>query len=313
MVGNARSTHEQLGTSPCHKMRHSLSLPRVTYICMRQLLNFRYGPSSSFLYSRPIQTPPNLPTVWYEHVVLRCYMLWLSHESWLHLHTSIVDLGSLVEACTSRALPDSIRYLQLYHHLLTNRTRFLEGETPVKVKQKCPIQGWLWQICPSTTPSQREQRCVPVSSNMLCEGHEGRRSSISLYGCTTKSRSKAQNIDNCLARCYPCKTTCRYKNKARIQSLDQSNWIAFMWVPSCTSKDGWTSKWRLYSGDETNRRIESPTKPARILDAWYNGAFNSSSYSAFSPYFGRIEFSLFVFYGIVLLMCELLFPSCIFV
>ena len=33
----------------CHKMRHSLSLPTVIYICMRELPHFRRGPTSSFV------------------------------------------------------------------------------------------------------------------------------------------------------------------------------------------------------------------------------------------------------------------------
>ena len=92
------------GITTCHKVRHSLSLPIVTYICMRELPHFRHGPTSSFLHSQPIQTHPSgsvplakcsfgmipllrhsvdlsprafhasrrLPTMWYEHLVLRC-------------------------------------------------------------------------------------------------------------------------------------------------------------------------------------------------------------------------------------------------
>ena len=45
----------------CHKMRHSLSLPTVTYICMRDLPHFHHGPTTSFLHSQPIQTPPSGP------------------------------------------------------------------------------------------------------------------------------------------------------------------------------------------------------------------------------------------------------------
>ena len=42
-------------------MRHSLSLPTVTYICMRELPHFHYGPTTSFLHYQPIQTPPSGP------------------------------------------------------------------------------------------------------------------------------------------------------------------------------------------------------------------------------------------------------------
>ena len=47
------------GITTCHKMRHNLSLPTVTYIFMRELPHFRYCPTSSFLHSQPIQTPPS--------------------------------------------------------------------------------------------------------------------------------------------------------------------------------------------------------------------------------------------------------------
>ena len=49
------------GVTTCHEMRHSLSLPTVTYICMKELPHFHHGPTSSFLYSQPIQTPPSEP------------------------------------------------------------------------------------------------------------------------------------------------------------------------------------------------------------------------------------------------------------
>ena len=49
------------GITSCHKVRHSLSLPIVTYICMRELPHFRHGPKSSFLHTQPIQTPPSGP------------------------------------------------------------------------------------------------------------------------------------------------------------------------------------------------------------------------------------------------------------
>ena len=58
-VGIARSVHVQLGASTRHKMRHSLSLPTVTCICMRALPHCYNGPTTSFLHSQPIQTPPS--------------------------------------------------------------------------------------------------------------------------------------------------------------------------------------------------------------------------------------------------------------
>ena len=64
-VGIARSVHVQLGASP-HVIRwdiYSLSLPTVTYICMRELPRFHHGPTSSFLHSQPIQTPPRGPVL----------------------------------------------------------------------------------------------------------------------------------------------------------------------------------------------------------------------------------------------------------
>ena len=45
----------------CHKMRHSLSIPTVTYVCMGELPHFHHGPTSSYLHSQPIQTPPSGP------------------------------------------------------------------------------------------------------------------------------------------------------------------------------------------------------------------------------------------------------------
>ena len=45
----------------CHKSIQNLSLPTVTYICMRELPHCHHGPTSSFLHSPPIQTPPNGP------------------------------------------------------------------------------------------------------------------------------------------------------------------------------------------------------------------------------------------------------------
>ena len=49
------------GINTCHKMRHSLSLPTVTYICMGELPHFHHGQTTSFLLSQPIQTPPSGP------------------------------------------------------------------------------------------------------------------------------------------------------------------------------------------------------------------------------------------------------------
>ena len=62
-VGKARSVHVQLGAciTTCHKMRHSLSLPTVTYICMGELPHFHHSPTTSFLHSQPIQAPPSGP------------------------------------------------------------------------------------------------------------------------------------------------------------------------------------------------------------------------------------------------------------
>ena len=48
----------------CYKMRHSrLSLCTVAYICMGELPYF-HDPTSSFLYSQPIQPPPSEPWLW---------------------------------------------------------------------------------------------------------------------------------------------------------------------------------------------------------------------------------------------------------
>ena len=43
------------GIDTCHKVRHSLSPPTVTYICMGELPHFHQGPTSSFLYCQTIQ------------------------------------------------------------------------------------------------------------------------------------------------------------------------------------------------------------------------------------------------------------------
>ena len=64
------------GIDTCHKMRHSLPLPTVTYICMGELPHFHHGPTTSFLHSQPIQTPPSGP-------LAKCSfgMIPLSHHS----------------------------------------------------------------------------------------------------------------------------------------------------------------------------------------------------------------------------------------
>ena len=49
------------GITTCHKVIHSLFLPIFTYICMRERPHFHHGPTSSFLHSQPIQTPPSGP------------------------------------------------------------------------------------------------------------------------------------------------------------------------------------------------------------------------------------------------------------
>ena len=49
------------GITTCHKMRHNLALPTVTYISMREHPHFHCGPTSSFLHSQPNQTPPSGP------------------------------------------------------------------------------------------------------------------------------------------------------------------------------------------------------------------------------------------------------------
>ena len=42
-------------------MTHGMCLPTVTNICRRELPHFHHGMTSSFLKSRPIQTPPSGP------------------------------------------------------------------------------------------------------------------------------------------------------------------------------------------------------------------------------------------------------------
>ena len=52
-VGKARSVHVQLGgITTCHKMRHGLSLPTVTYVCTGELPHFHHIPTTSFLHSQ---------------------------------------------------------------------------------------------------------------------------------------------------------------------------------------------------------------------------------------------------------------------
>ena len=77
-VGIARSAHVQLGgINTCHKMIHCLSLPTVTYICMGELPHFHHGPTSSFLHSQPIQTPPSGPgLICAAGQVFICAMTW---------------------------------------------------------------------------------------------------------------------------------------------------------------------------------------------------------------------------------------------
>ena len=66
-VDTRKSWHSQVcpraigGITTCHKMRHSLSLPTSKYICMGELPHFHHGPTTSFLHSQPIQTPPSGP------------------------------------------------------------------------------------------------------------------------------------------------------------------------------------------------------------------------------------------------------------
>ena len=66
-VDTGKGWHSQVcprtigGIYTCHKMRHSLSLPTVTYICMREFSHVHHGPTASFLHCQPIQTPPSGP------------------------------------------------------------------------------------------------------------------------------------------------------------------------------------------------------------------------------------------------------------
>ena len=53
------------GITTCHKMRPSVSLPTITYICIGELRHFHHSPTTSFLHSQPIQTHPSGPgLVW---------------------------------------------------------------------------------------------------------------------------------------------------------------------------------------------------------------------------------------------------------
>ena len=47
------------GINTRHEMRHRVSLPTVTHICMGELPHFHHGPTTSFLRSQPIKTPPS--------------------------------------------------------------------------------------------------------------------------------------------------------------------------------------------------------------------------------------------------------------
>ena len=63
-VGTARSVRTRAigGITPCHKMRHNLSLPTVTYARVYgRAPHFHHDPTTSFLHSHPIQTPPSGP------------------------------------------------------------------------------------------------------------------------------------------------------------------------------------------------------------------------------------------------------------
>ena len=66
-VDTGKGWHSQVcphaigGINTCHKMRHSLSVTTVTCICMGGLPHFHHGPTTSFLHSQPIQTPPSGP------------------------------------------------------------------------------------------------------------------------------------------------------------------------------------------------------------------------------------------------------------
>ena len=54
-VDTGKGWHSQGDITTWHKMRHSMSLPTVTHICMRELPHFHHGPTSSFLHSQPFK------------------------------------------------------------------------------------------------------------------------------------------------------------------------------------------------------------------------------------------------------------------
>ena len=58
------------GITTCHKMRYSLSVPTVTYICMGELPHFQHSPITSFLHTQPIQTPPSGPGLVFNNNIL---------------------------------------------------------------------------------------------------------------------------------------------------------------------------------------------------------------------------------------------------
>ena len=60
-IDTGKGWNSNWGQSTRHEMRHSLSLPTVTHICMRELPPFHYGSTSTFLHPQPIKTPPSGP------------------------------------------------------------------------------------------------------------------------------------------------------------------------------------------------------------------------------------------------------------
>ena len=64
IVDTGKGWHSQVcpraigGITTWHMMIHSLSLPAVTYIRMKELPPFHHGPTSSFLHYQPVQSPP---------------------------------------------------------------------------------------------------------------------------------------------------------------------------------------------------------------------------------------------------------------
>ena len=89
-------------------MRHSLSLPTVTYICMGELPHFHHGPTSSFLHSQPIQTPPSGPGlicvagqvfIWDDHATQLIF-----HQG-LHSSTHYMVLATFFEVLSASVEP----------------------------------------------------------------------------------------------------------------------------------------------------------------------------------------------------------------